>query len=81
MPSCFNCTRVLGDGLFPECPSSLPVIDALQSCACTGACSAVCGAAGCEIPLVGSQECATCIQDPDIGCGAELQACLEDPGF
>jgi hypothetical protein len=80
-PQCFNCAQVLGQGVFPECPSSLPVIDALIGCTCMGACSAVCGAEGCAIPLVGSMECEACIQDPDAGCGLELQACLDDPGF
>jgi hypothetical protein len=82
MPGCFNCARVLGEGLFPECPSSIPAIDALTTCTCSGACSAACGAAGCNIPLVTlSEECGVCIQDPDAGCGVELQACLDDPGF
>jgi hypothetical protein len=80
MPACFNCARVLGEGLFPECPSSLPVIDALLNCTCSGACSAVCGADGCNIPLVGTMECQSCIVDPDMGCGVEFQACLDDPG-
>jgi hypothetical protein len=81
MPGCFNCVRVLGEGQSPGCPSSVPLIDALLACSCSGACSAACGVDGCNIPLVGTMECQSCIVDPDIGCGVELQACLDDPGF
>jgi hypothetical protein len=80
-PACFNCVDVLGNGLLPECQSSIPAIDALATCTCTGNCAASCGSGGCQIPLVADDVCTLCMEDPDAGCGLELEACLSDPGF
>jgi len=51
--------------------------DALIQCACVDTCAIQCGNSAC-VGFDGSDSCKACIQDPAMGCAAQLNACAND---
>lgn len=76
---CASCNDIVAFGNpYDACPGeSLVVYNALNGCVCAGACEAACGTNVCDGQDI-SAECEACVGDPQLGCGDELDACLND---
>ena len=60
----------------PVCADSAGRLNAVMTCACSGACAAECGDSLCASTMV-SSTCFTCLEDP-AGCQVDFAACAND---
>ena len=76
---CASCNDIIALGNpYDPCPGeSLMAYKSLNACVCAGVCEAACGTNVCD-GLDITAECETCVGDPQLGCGDELEACLND---
>jgi hypothetical protein len=79
--SCVTCSQALTD---PDAdPGNLcqalsaPLYNELFGCVCKGLCAKVCGANAC-MGQAPSDTCSACVSDTSLGCGFELNNCLDD---
>jgi hypothetical protein len=77
---CIHCAEAFGSSIPPDgvlCPGSKELLFVLSDCVCNGACIGPCADTLCT-GFSPSEGCGTCMQDPEGGCGNELQECAND---
>jgi len=76
---CTTCSQAIsGSDPSQLCPGSDKLYDALVECICFATCAQSCGNTLCQGNQQPPDECMSCINDPQKGCGKELEACVND---
>jgi hypothetical protein len=77
---CVTCAdAVMGTPPVGMCPGSQDLFEALIMCMCS-TCQTDCIDA-CQNDMEPDETCIMCLEDMDMGCGAEAMACLSDTGM